>query len=93
VPDEWVSSISPSRVAMLGTDCKSPRCTALQGEVGQGTRCSIYEKRSSTCREFEASWTDGVHNPDCDAARAAFGLLPVEPMDSGKVTSLIVACA
>jgi len=90
VPDDLVSSISPSRVAMLGTDCKSPRCTALQGEVGMGTRCSIYEKRSSTCREFEASWTDGVHNPDCDAARAAFGLLPVEPLDSGEVTSPLV---
>ncbi|MDE1196644.1 MAG: YkgJ family cysteine cluster protein [Pseudomonas sp.] len=74
VPDELVSSISPSRVAMLGTDCKSVRCTSLEGEVGKGTSCSIYEQRSSTCREFEASWTDGQHNPDCDAARAAFGL-------------------
>lgn len=77
VPDELVSSISPSRVAMLGTDCKSVRCTALEGDVGTGTRCSIYEQRSSTCREFEASWTDGLHNPDCDAARAAFGLAAI----------------
>jgi Fe-S-cluster containining protein len=78
VPDDLVASISPSRVAMLGTDCKSPRCTALEGEVGKGTSCSIYEQRSSTCREFEASWTDGIHNGDCDAARAAFGLAPIE---------------
>jgi Fe-S-cluster containining protein len=77
VPDALVSSISPSRVAMLGTDCKSVRCTALEGEVGNGTHCSIYEQRSSTCREFEASWTDGQHNPDCDAARAAFGLAAI----------------
>jgi Fe-S-cluster containining protein len=62
---------------MLGTDCKSVRCTALEGDVGKGTRCSIYEQRSSTCREFEASWTDGQHNPDCDAARAAFGLAAI----------------
>jgi Fe-S-cluster containining protein len=62
---------------MLGTDCKSVRCTALEGEVGTGTRCSIYEQRSSTCREFEASWTHGQHNPDCDAARAAFGLAAI----------------
>ena len=78
VPDELVTSISPSRVAMLGTDCKSPRCTALEGEVGKAVSCSIYEQRSSTCREFEASWTDDQHNPDCDKARLAFGLLPVE---------------
>lgn len=77
VPDEWVSSISPSRVAMLGTDCKNVRCTALEGEVGKGVSCSIYAQRSSTCREFDASWTDGQHNPDCDAARAAFGLAPI----------------
>jgi hypothetical protein len=77
VPDELVSSITPSRVAMIGTDCKSVRCTALEGEVGKGTRCSIYELRSSTCREFEASWTDGQHNADCDAARAAFGLAAI----------------
>ena len=79
MPDELVSSITPSRVAMLGTDCKPVRCTALEGEVGKGTSCSIYAQRSSTCREFEASWTDGQHNPDCDAARAAFGLAPVMP--------------
>jgi Fe-S-cluster containining protein len=79
VPDELVSSISPSRVAMLGTNCKSVRCTALEGDVGTGTRCSIYEQRSSTCREFEASWTDGQHNPECDAARAAFGLAAIVP--------------
>jgi Fe-S-cluster containining protein len=64
---------------MLGTDCKSVRCTALVGEVGKGTSCSIYEQRSSTCREFEASWTDGIHNADCDAARAKFGLAAISP--------------
>jgi len=78
VPDDLVASISPSRVAMLGTDCKSPRCTALEGEVGKGTRCSIYELRSTPCREFESSWSNGEHNPSCDTARAAFGLPPLE---------------
>ncbi|ERO61869.1 hypothetical protein P308_06785 [Pseudomonas piscis] len=64
---------------MLGTDCKSPRCIALEGEVGKGVSCSIYAQRGSPCREFEASWIDGQHNADCDAARAAFGLAPLEP--------------
>ena len=49
-----------------------------RSKVGKGTSCSIYEQRSSTCREFEASWHEGVQNVDCDAARAAFGLAPLE---------------
>ncbi|HEF4758359.1 TPA: YkgJ family cysteine cluster protein [Pseudomonas putida] len=79
VPDELVEQITPSRVAMLGTDCKKPRCISLEGEVGSTVKCTIYDKRSTPCREFEASWVDGQHNPDCDAARAAFGLAPLEP--------------
>jgi Fe-S-cluster containining protein len=79
VPDDLVASISPSRVAMLGTDCKPTRCISLKGEVGSTVQCSIYEQRSSTCREFEASWENGEANIDCDAARAAFGLPPLEP--------------
>lgn len=79
---------------MLGTDCKSVRCTALEGDVGTGTRCSIYEQRSSTCREFEASWTDGLHNPDCDAARAAFGLAAiVQPTVSPETWPLLADAA
>ncbi|MBT9266122.1 YkgJ family cysteine cluster protein [Pseudomonas sp. MG-9] len=79
VPDELVTQITPSRVAMNGTDCKSPRCTALVGEVGSNVQCSIYEQRSSPCREFEASWENGEQNVDCDAARARFGLPPLDP--------------
>ena len=80
VPDELVEQISPSRVAMIGTGCKPVRCTSLVGEVGSTVQCSIYEKRSSTCREFDASWVDGQANPDCDAARAAFGLPALQPV-------------
>ncbi|MOA32367.1 hypothetical protein D3C78_1535800 [compost metagenome] len=39
----------------------------------------MYEQRSSPCREFEASWEHGEHNPRCDAARAAHGLPPLTP--------------
>lgn len=63
---------------MLGTNCKSPRCISLEGDVGSEVKCTIYEQRSSPCREFEASWVDGQANSDCDAARAAFGLQPLE---------------
>jgi uncharacterized protein len=79
VPDDQVVLITPHRVAMLGTQNTPVRCTALLGEVGQGVRCTLYEQRSSTCREFEASWVNGEHNPYCDAARSAHGLPPLEP--------------
>ena len=80
MPDELVDQISPSRVAMLGTGCKPVRCISLVGDVGSEVQCSIYDKRSSTCREFDSSWVDGVANPDRDAARAAFGLPALEPV-------------
>ncbi|EZI29388.1 YkgJ family cysteine cluster protein [Pseudomonas extremaustralis] len=78
VPDDLVVQISPSRVAMIGTDQKPARCCSLEGTVGQATSCSIYAQRSSVCREFESSWSQGVQNIDCDTARAAFGLAPLE---------------
>ena len=78
MPDDLVVQINPSRVAMIGTDQKPARCCSLIGEVGNGTRCSIYEQRSSVCRDFESTWSQGEVNVDCDAARAAFGLAPLE---------------
>lgn len=77
VPDDQVVLITPHRVAMRGTESKPVRCAALLGEVGQGVRCTLYEQRSSTCREFEASWVNGEHNPHCDKARQAHGLPPL----------------
>jgi Fe-S-cluster containining protein len=64
---------------MLGTDCKPTRCVALVGDVGSTVQCSVYDQRSSTCREFDASWANGEANVDCDAARAAFGLPALQP--------------
>ncbi|HEX5842761.1 MAG TPA: YkgJ family cysteine cluster protein, partial [Pseudomonas sp.] len=43
--------------------------------------CTLYAQRSSTCREFEASWVNGEHNPHCDAARQAYGLPPLVAPD------------
>lgn len=79
VPDENVISISPTYVAMQGTTEKPARCSCLMGSVGGGVRCTMYEQRSSTCRDFEASWESGQKNPHCDQARAAHGLPPIEP--------------
>ncbi|MBX5762414.1 YkgJ family cysteine cluster protein [Pseudomonas aeruginosa] len=79
VPDELTVRISPQMVAMSGTENKPARCVGLLGEIGCGVRCTVYEQRSSTCREFEAAWANGQPNPACDAARAAYGLPPLTP--------------
>lgn len=71
--------ISPQHVAMRGTEQQSPRCIALKGDIGSNVHCSIYALRASPCREFQASWVDGVHNERCDRARAEHGLPPLSP--------------
>lgn len=79
VPDYLTVAVSPHLAAMQGTEQKPVRCVALLGEVGCGTRCTVYENRSSTCREFTAAWENSEANPHCDAARAAYGLPPLTP--------------
>ena len=72
-------AVAMFNIEMIGTDSKPCRCTALSGEVGRQVACTLYAQRSSTCREFEASWEHGEHNPSCDAARAAYGLPALTP--------------
>ncbi len=79
VPDALTVPVGPYHVAMLGTETRPARCAGLLGDIGAAVRCTLYAQRSSTCREFEASWVDGQHNPHCDAARAAYGLPPLNP--------------
>ena len=64
---------------MRGTEVRPPRCVALQGEIGDAVHCSIYPLRASPCREFKASWVDGIPNERCDRARATHGLAPLPP--------------
>lgn len=78
VPDEYLTAINPTFVAMQGTECQPAHCIALEGEVGAKVSCTIYAQRSTSCRDFQASWQNGEHNPDCDAARIAHGLPPLE---------------
>ena len=84
VPDEMVEPISPFLVAMKGTTSrKNTRCIALKGTIGEfGTTCSIYDNRSSTCRDFVPSFEDGkTQTPECDKARVFHGLEPLVPKD------------
>ncbi|MCK6508751.1 YkgJ family cysteine cluster protein [Myxococcota bacterium] len=79
VPTELVEDLPPYRRVMKGTNQPNPRCVALQGEIGKSVHCSIYAQRSTTCRAFPYSWANGEHHPDCDKARARWGLPPLEP--------------
>jgi uncharacterized protein len=57
------------------------RCAALSGKIGQAAACTIYARRPSVCRELAPSWEDGRSSPQCDRARARFGLPPLSPKD------------
>jgi Fe-S-cluster containining protein len=81
VPEELVEPVGPFRVAMRGTAHEPVRCVALEGAIGTACACAIYARRPSPCREFGASWEEGVHEPRCDAARARYGLGPLTPVD------------
>ena len=79
MPDDTVEVVTPNLVAMVGTNQSNPRCEKLAGDIGDDVRCTMYEQRSSSCRDFDASWENGVHNPRCDDARAKHGLPPLAP--------------
>lgn len=64
--------------SMKGTNHKHrPACAALEGTIGKNVGCTIYENRPSPCRNFLASFEDGVHRPRCDEARTKHGLTPL----------------
>lgn len=57
---------------MRGTEPVPIRCVALTGRVGEQVACSIYERRPSPCREFEAG------DYACNKARMRHGLPPLQ---------------
>ena len=79
VPLALTGQLSPHRSFMLGTNEPRPRCVALLGFIGKKVSCAIHPQRASVCRDFGASWEQGVPQPGCDQARAHFGLLPLQP--------------
>ncbi|WP_437610558.1 YkgJ family cysteine cluster protein [Erwinia sp. V71] len=91
VPSELTEPLTPFLRAMSGTNCRSPRCCALQGEVGQEVSCTIYTQRSSTCREFHLSGENGEQNTACDRARARYGLPPLFQPTQGLITESYVS--
>lgn len=81
VPHALTDHLYTHYLAMKGTDSKTPRCIALNGEIGRHVYCEIYERRSFVCRNFPFSWQNKEKNERCDKARAKWGL-PLLDRDS-----------
>lgn len=82
VPVELTEDYSNFNRCMKGTNTKHyNRCVALEGKLGATVSCSIYSSRPTPCREFAASFEDGIRKPRCDQARAAYGLAPLSRAD------------
>lgn len=81
VPKDLTEKLNTDERIMIGTNQVKIRCVALTGQIGQSVSCSIYENRPSCCRRFQASYENGVKNPNCDLARKSKGLKPLTPRD------------
>jgi hypothetical protein len=77
VPLALTETFGPHQRSMRGTWAKQPHCIALEGVVGEHVRCTIYDARPNACRDLRMSWENGGANPQCDQARAAYGLPPL----------------
>jgi Fe-S-cluster containining protein len=69
------------QVVMSGTEGPCPRCDALDGVIGDRTRCSIYPDRPSVCLEVVASFEHGEQDTSCDEARRKYGLPTLTALD------------
>lgn len=74
MPEESVEHLTPVYSCMRGTNQQQPRCVALQGEIGSQVSCTMYEARSSSCKEVQAG------DEKCNKARAAHHLIPLIPL-------------
>ncbi|SDT96765.1 YkgJ family cysteine cluster protein [Halopseudomonas salegens] len=92
VPAALTEQISPHLSCMQGTNQSNPRCIGLMGDIGQGVRCTVYEHRSSTCREFAWHGENGQPNDDCQRSRARHGLPPL-PFTSPEPNCIPVIAA
>jgi len=66
---------------MRGTNCRTRRGIGLLGTMGAEVSCGHYLQRPSPCRDLAAAWEHGEPSPQCERARAAYGLAPLTPAD------------
>lgn len=69
VPAELTQPLTPHLRCMQGTSSKTPRCVALQGDIGVNVGCGIYQQRPTVCREVMPG------DPQCLKARAQHGIV------------------
>lgn len=69
MPSEVVEELTPVYSCMKGTNQQNPHCVMLSGEIGQHVSCSMYEHRSSSCKEVQTG------DEQCNKARHAYGLI------------------
>lgn len=82
VPSHYWEESDPQLRSMKGTSQKhQPKCIALKGRVGDFVKCEIYLNRPSPCKQFKASYENGIYQPRCDEARAKHGLKPLLKSD------------
>lgn len=80
---EWIKDLGGKYLGMkCGASKHRPCCQALNGKVGKSASCEVYELRPSPCRNFRASFDDGLTKQlRCDEARRAHGLRALTPFD------------
>ncbi len=74
VPVSATEKLNVHHFVLKGTNQSPARCEQLQGHLGRHVSCGIYENRPSPCREFSASFENGIHDERCDQARRSIGL-------------------
>lgn len=79
MPAELTEPLDAHRVSMRGTNSRAPHCVNLVGAVGGDVHCRHYARRPSPCRDLVAAWEFGQPSPQCDSARAAYGLPALTP--------------
>jgi len=73
--DAAIARIPPNYVdeGGAGMRCHGNRCTALRGEVGRATSCTIYDLRPDVCRACQPG------DDACAIARSHFNLVALDP--------------
>ncbi len=70
MPEHYTEPVTAVYSCMAGTNQPSPRCIALEGEIGRQVSCGMYEARSSSCKEVQ------IADAQCNKARVAHNMIP-----------------
>ena len=87
VPVALTEPVRTHELAMRGTSQASPRCIALDADIGRSSRCTIHARRPTTCKAVAPSWESGEASAQCDRARQVHGLPVLTPEDWAAHTS------